>query len=301
MEQYDKNTNEEFSLSFRINNGVPINTKELELFNSNFSGNNASCQVSNLDGSSMLSYTVPATLSLEQFLRKKLYRGEVFAILSNMLDQLLFFDSNGMPLKKVLLNPKYMYVELYNLYVQIIYMPVDKHFLDVDIKIFIKNVISRIRFADMKCASYIDSLLSYLDNEITFSLKTFYDFVLSFEDKKIIENSSNKRLSDSVQLRHNQEYPYLIRLSTNEIISIDRPFFDIGKSNDSHYRLVNNPKISRKHCTLKLSDDDCYLMDNGSTNHTFINGELIKPGYDILLNNNDYIQMADEEFKFVSH
>ena len=70
--------------------------------------------------------------------------------MSNILNQLLYFEDRNMPIKKVLLNTKYMYIELSNLHVQLIYMPIEKEFTDCNVCEFVQNFISKIRFADMR-------------------------------------------------------------------------------------------------------------------------------------------------------
>ena len=113
QESYD-----EFNLNFRIEDTVIVNQTEMEGFNAFFLGNQSTCQQSVVEGVRVLSYKIPATLPLGQFLKKQLYKGEFLSILSNILNQLLYFEDRNMPIKKVLLNTKYMYIELSNLHVQ---------------------------------------------------------------------------------------------------------------------------------------------------------------------------------------
>ena len=128
QESYD-----EFNLNFRIEDTVIVNQTEMEGFNAFFLGNQSTCQQSVVEGVRVLSYKIPATLPLGQFLKKQLYKGEFLSILSNILNQLLYFEDRNMPIKKVLLNTKYMYIELSNLHVQLIYMPIEKDFADCNV------------------------------------------------------------------------------------------------------------------------------------------------------------------------
>ena len=57
-------------------------------------------------------------------------------------------------------------------------------------------------------------------------------------------------------------------------------------------------KVSRKHAIFRISNGECYVRDNASTNHTFINGQLLQPGVEVMLSNDDNIRMGDEEFKY---
>ena len=40
------------------------------------------------------------------------------------------------------------------------------------------------------------------------------------------------------------------------------------------------------------------MENENSTNHTYVNGKMIQPGFDVMLKNDDYIRMGDEEFKY---
>ena len=159
QESYD-----EFNLNFRIEDTVIVNQTEMEGFNALFLGNQSTCQQSVVDGTRVLAYKIPATLPLSQFLKKQLYKGEFLAILSNIMNQLLYFEDRNMPIKKVLLNTKYMYIELSNLHVQLLYMPIEKDFADCNVCEFVQNFISKIRFADMQCVNCVDQILHYLDS-----------------------------------------------------------------------------------------------------------------------------------------
>ncbi len=291
---------DEFTLNFRVEEDIPIDQYELTMFNYEFVGNRTTCNVVAVDGVRVLQYKIPATLPLEQFLRKQLYKGEFLSILSNILNQLLYFEENKMPLIKILLSTKYMYIELSTLDVQLIYMPVSKKFSDVNITKFIQNFIGRVRFANMECVECVEQILQYLDSKLLFNLADFYKFILSLEAETILEDE--KEDTGTTVLATSSNYtnpiPYLVRIRTNELIPILKSEFTVGKSPDSDYQVADNRKVSRSHATFKISNGECYIRDNNSTNHTFINGNLIQPGFDIMISNDDYIRLADEEFKY---
>ncbi len=292
---------DEFNLNFRIDEGIAVKQDEYELFNYEFVGNRTTCMVSVLDDVNVLSYTIPATLPLSKFLKKQLYKAEFLSIISNILKQLIYFEENDMPLKKVLLNTKYMYIELSNLDIQLIYMPLEKNFADCNICEFIQKFIAKVRFADMQCVSCVDEILHYLDSRMMFSLKDFYKFILAMEKAVIdkdVEDNGEGETTVLQQMQYNNIVPYLVRVRTNELIPIEKTEFLVGKSPDCDYQVVDNKRVSRKHCTFIISNGECYIRDNNSTNHTYVNGKLIQPEFDVMLGNDDYIRLGDEEFKY---
>lgn len=93
--------------------------------------------------------------------------------------------------------------------------------------------------------------------------------------------------------------PHMIRVRTGEKIYITKTDFRIGKSKlKTDYSLENNMAISRLHCTIEQKDGINYIVDNNSTNHTFVDGIQIEPGVPILLKNKSKIKLGDEEFIF---
>ena len=296
---------DEFILNFRLEENVPVDQNELTMFNYEFVGNRTTCAVVETDEQRALQFKIPATLPLEQFLQKQLYKGEFLSILSNILNQMIYFDENQMSFNKLLLNVHYMYIELSTLDIQLIYMPVIKKFADCNVTEFIQTFISKVRFANMACVECVEKLLKYLDSKLMFDLNDFYHYVLSLEEETILEDSMDKTSSESqttvlspTSSDYNNPIPYLVRIKTNELIPIIKAEFLIGKSPDADYQITDNRRVSRKHATFRISNGECYVRDHNSTNHTFINGKLIQPEFEIMLANNDYIRLGDEEFKY---
>lgn len=297
---------EEFTINFKLEEDVPIDQYELTMYNYEFVGNNTKCQVVEIDNVRALQFKIPATLPLELFLKKQLYKGEFLSIISNIMNQLMYFDENKMPLNKLLLNIQYMYIELSTLDVQLIYMPVNKKFADCNITEFIQKFIGAIRFANMDCVELVDKILKYLDSKLMFDLQDFYNYVLSLEQDMLLEDAgtdSDLRGKGSTTVlttssNYSNPVPYLLRLKTNELIPILTKEFMVGKSADANYQIIDNKKVSRRHAIFRISNGECYVRDNESTNHTFVNGKLLQPGVEIILSNDDYIRLGDEEFRF---
>ncbi len=290
----------EFSLNFKVDDYVNVNQNELACINAEFAGNRVTCEVNEVNGVRVLSYTIPATLPLSQFLRKQLYKDEFLSIVTNIIRQLNFLEDNRLQLKKLLLNTKYMYIDLETMDIQMIYMPIDKEFVDCNICEFIQTFIGKVRFSNMDSVKCVEEVLHYLDSKMMFSLKDFYNFLLTLEENYILEDDLSDAEDTTVlrQIQYKNIVPYLVRLKNNELIPIEKNEFTIGKSEECDYMVFDNKKVSRRHCLLRISNGECYIRDNNSTNHTYVNGKLIQSGFDVMLNNDDYIRLGDEEFRY---
>ena len=94
--------------------------------------------------------------------------------------------------------------------------------------------------------------------------------------------------------------PHFVREKTGEIINITKPEFSIGKSESkADYTITDNSAISRVHCIILQKNGVNYIKDNNSTNHTYVNGELLEPDKEVLLKNRTSVRMGDEEFTFL--
>lgn len=97
----------------------------------------------------------------------------------------------------------------------------------------------------------------------------------------------------------NQMIPFLIRRKGNEKISLNKPVFRIGKERSyADYFIGDNTAISRSHANIVSRDGEYYLIDTNSTNHTFLNGQMIQSNVETKLAHRDTIRLANEDFEF---
>jgi hypothetical protein len=79
---------------------------------------------------------------------------------------------------------------------------------------------------------------------------------------------------------------------------LEKPEIRIGKSPDNDICISDNPAISRVHAIIEGFQGEYRIKDNGSTNHSFVNGIVLGENQEKLLNNGDRILLANEEFIF---
>ncbi|MBQ8912913.1 MAG: FHA domain-containing protein, partial [Lachnospiraceae bacterium] len=73
--------------------------------------------------------------------------------------------------------------------------------------------------------------------------------------------------------------PYLIRVNTEERIMLNKAAFKIGKaSRGVDYSVSGNGAVSRQHAIIIQKDGVCYIKDNKSTNHTYVNDKEVEEG-----------------------
>lgn len=92
-------------------------------------------------------------------------------------------------------------------------------------------------------------------------------------------------------------YPSLLRTKDGKKITVNKCTFVIGKSEaNCDYVIRDNNAISRKHATISIANGKYYVVDNSSTNGTYIDDIRIDAdkSYEILPGQK--IRFADDEF-----
>ncbi len=97
----------------------------------------------------------------------------------------------------------------------------------------------------------------------------------------------------------NQKKASLTRVKTNEHVDIVKQLFRIGKERSKvDYCITNNNSVSRVHADIVFKNGGYYLIDNNSTNYTFVNGQMIPAKQEVAISDGDRIKFAEEEFIF---
>jgi hypothetical protein len=101
---------------------------------------------------------------------------------------------------------------------------------------------------------------------------------------------------NTLQRQHN---PYLIRKRTGEKVEITKDTFRIGKEMTYvDYCIRDNSAVSRSHADIVKKNNEFYIVDNNSLNHTFVNNNQIPSSSMCKLEDYMTITLADEVFEF---
>lgn len=93
--------------------------------------------------------------------------------------------------------------------------------------------------------------------------------------------------------------PYLLRIKNNERIELNKPLFRIGKERSYvDYFVSDNTAVSRSHANIINKDNEFYIVDTNSTNHTYVNGSMIQSNVETKIEHGTKIRLANEDFEF---
>lgn len=94
--------------------------------------------------------------------------------------------------------------------------------------------------------------------------------------------------------------PYLVRSKNNERIPINKPAFRIGKEKSYvDYFIGDNSAISRSHANIVTRDGRYYVVDTNSTNHTYLDGSILKSNSEYEIVHGSKLRFANEDFEFL--
>ena len=149
------------------------------------------------------------------------------------------------------------------------------------------------------------------DNEVTGAVKnahltklpntTFNHVKGSFGETTVlgVGGDSETTVLGENNLSLSDQRAYLIRRRNNEKKYINKDIYRIGKENSFvDYFIGDNTAISRSHANIITKKTDYYIVDMNSKNHTYVNGTMLQPNIETLLQPGTKIRLADEEFEF---
>lgn len=100
-------------------------------------------------------------------------------------------------------------------------------------------------------------------------------------------------------LNHVPDTPYLTRVKTNEKVHINKPSYRIGKEKSYvDYFIGDNTAISRSHANILERGGEYYIVDTNSTNHTYVDGQMVPSNQEYPIKSGAKIRLANEDFIF---
>jgi hypothetical protein len=135
-------------------------------------------------------------ITMEQFITKKIHKDELVDIIFSITDQLMFLKANDMPLGKVILNIGYMYLNVENMGVQLVFLPIDKPMEKCNIEKFVRDLVSRLNYADKQASDCGYEFIRYFDRNETLYLSDFYKFILDVKNNRVADQDDGASPSD---------------------------------------------------------------------------------------------------------
>ncbi len=113
------------------------------------------------------------------------------------------------------------------------------------------------------------------------------------------EEKPEEVVSDAYETENVKKEPIgILTMSDGRNVIVDQPMFKIGKNAAiTDYQLFGNQTISRLHSVITRNDGKFFIIDNDSTNGTFVNGQRISTD-PVQIVAGDVIRFADTDMTF---
>ena len=292
---------DEYKLYFKIEDDVQILHNEVELYNTSFVGNNSFCHEEYIDGQRALTYSIPAMITMNQFITKKIHRDELvdimFSIVRDLINKLDFANKKASDCGYELIkffdhNPSFYLSEFYKFITD---MKNDNNVHPEDEQHFIVRPQMAEAVEENTEAPLQTTVVSTPSFKLAKEVKDYSGSDIGFDDDES-DATSTTVLTNATK---GKPGPVIVRTRTGERIKIDKPIFCIGKSAQGvDYQVTDNNSVSRRHAYIINVNGVYYLRDNKSTNHTYLGGKIINSGTDMMLIDGSKFKLANEEFTF---
>lgn len=277
-------------------------------------------------------YTCPANINLTDRLKKAISKYDFFFMIEQIVIMVEDVYNNGLNVNSVRFNMDDVYINEMTKEMYFIYFPIVRGQESADIVGFIENIIYTMTPVINEDTNYISRFMYYVRSFHGFNGNAIEKYI-SREERAVVNVLKNKAVTmqqqtmqqqimqqvmqgsmdgttvlsdDGISVQQiqqmqpvNYHFASLTRQVTGEKIELGKPSFVLGKNPEkSDYAVADNTNISRVHAVITTRNGRYYVMDQNSTNGTFINGRIIKAGQETEILPGDCLMLANEEFIF---
>ena len=272
-------------------------------------------------------YTCPANINLTDRLKKAISKYDFFFMIEQIVIMVEDVYNNGLNVNSVRFNMDDVYINEMTKEMYFIYFPIVGGQESADIVGFIENIIYTMTPVINEDTNYISRFMYYVRSFHGFNGNAIEKYI-SREERAVVNVLKNKAVTMQQQIMQqvmqgsmdgttvlsddgisvqqiqqmqpvNYHFASLTRQVTGEKIELGKPSFVLGKNPEkSDYAVADNTNISRVHAVITMRNGRYYVMDQNSTNGTFINGRIIKAGHETEILPGDCLMLANEEFIF---
>lgn len=272
-------------------------------------------------------YTCPANINLTDRLKKAISKYDFFFMMEQIVIMVQDVYNNGLNVNSVRFNMDDVYINEMTKEMYFIYFPIVGGQESADIVGFIENIIYTMTPVINEDTNYISRFMYYVRSFHGFNGNAIEKYI-SREERAVVNVLKNKAVTMQQQIMQqvmqgsmdgttvlsddgisvqqiqqmqpvNYHFASLTRQVTGEKIELGKPSFVLGKNPEkSDYAVADNTNISRVHAVITTRNGRYYVMDQNSTNGTFINGRIIKAGQETEILPGDCLMLANEEFIF---
>lgn len=150
----------------------------------------------------------------------------------------------------------------------------------------------------------------YLEEKIDKTIRCFTS-ISEKNEKQIQESYENSNAEDTTVLmryaenlfddsgiNRNIRYPFIEKVQTGEIVSVDKPWFLIGRDVSSVDYAIHNRYVGRSHMGIVSKNGRSFIVDMNSKNGTYLNGKQVPPNEEVPIKEGEIFSIGGEDYRF---
>ena len=274
---------------------------------------------------SHIEYYGPIGISLYERLKKPISKYDFLFIMEQVVDTVQKLNANSLIINNVIFDIKNVFINEITKELQFIYLPLENVQKETDIIGFMEQIIYASKPQQENDMEYVSRYVYFVKSLTKFDANKIEKYIQN-EDRSVVNTIKRRNVGQSGYITdkpadyYNQysnkedeatgllmeeqqtvHYASLYRLLTNEVISINKPVFRIGKERSySDYFVANNDKVSRSHADIITRRGRYFIVDLNSKNGTYINDVPVPVQQEVEIHFGDRIRLANDEFEFRS-
>lgn len=262
-----------------------------------------------------VTYRMPVVISLEEFLKKEITIYQFYAIVVQLLEMSKKIECSGIQRENISYHPSLIFIKEMTEEMCFLYIKQITPGSNGNPFLLMRQMRSLIASTDRKTMKEFNAFASYIDqfNHLTIPIiesyimehyPQIYQQIERIDISKMQNhNRENERKNNSIKQSNvyrgdeciNNVWK-LIALDTHQTAVVNKNPYRIGKSSDNDL-ILNSGAVSRHHAILHTKSNELFVEDLGSTNHTYINGQIINSHETRKINEGDRLQVANVLFE----
>lgn len=255
-------------------------------------------------------YQMPKVESLEEYLKREITVYQFYAVIVQVLEIVKSAEICGVPQENIIYQPNFIFVKKMTEEVCFLYLRELRPGMNGNPFQLIRQLRGMVATTDRKAIKEFNKFFKYIEGNAqltvqvveTYILKNYpqiYQQIERIDDYKL-KDTDLKYIGDGKNNNHKREASMwkLVNEVSGQKVIVDKASYCIGKSTDNDL-MLDDEAVSRHHAILYRQDTELFIEDLGSTNHTYINGQLLVGHVKGKLNGGDQLRIANIVFRVI--
>lgn len=255
-------------------------------------------------------YQIPRAVTLEEYLKREITVYQFYAVIVQVLEMVKNAEVCGVPHENIVYQPDLVFVKEMTEEVCFLYLKELTPGKNGDPFQLIRQLRGMVATTDRRALKEFNAFLTYIEGNAHLTVQIIESYILENYPQiyQQIERMDVRKMrqADLGYIRDEKTNDQkrdastwkLVNVDSKQKILVDKARYCIGKSTDNDL-VLDGGAVSRHHAILYRQDTELFIEDLGSTNHSYINGQLLAGHVKSKLDGGDQLQIANIAFEVI--